>query len=181
LLAVRLYGTLQSGGKASEASSFATQWIKDHPKDTTMIQALGEQNMQRKDYAAASANYKQVLDIDPDNVPALNNLAWVMTEGNDRKGIEYAEHAHRLAPFNPGVVDTLGWALAKGGDAKRGLQLLRMASALAPRQGDIRLHLAKALVDSGDKAAARRELTELTKLDKASPIRVEAEKMLATL
>jgi FimV-like protein len=56
-----------------------------------------------------------------------------------------------------------------------------MASNLAPRQGEIRLHLARALLESGDKTGARKELTELTKLDKASPIRVEAEKLLTTL
>jgi FimV-like protein len=56
-----------------------------------------------------------------------------------------------------------------------------MASALAPQENEIRLHLAKALMDSGDKAGAKRALTELSKLDKDSPLRIEAEKLLATL
>jgi Flp pilus assembly protein TadD len=84
-----------------------------------------------------------------------------------------------LAPFNPTVLDTLGWALTQNGQAKRGAELLRMASSLAPAQGDIRLHLAKALLATGDKAGARQELAGLSKLDKASPIRIEAEKLLA--
>ena len=55
------------------------------------------------------------------------------------------------------------------------------ASNLAPTDNDIRLHLAKALLKSGDKDAARRELETLAKLDKDSPIRADAEKLLGGL
>mgnify|MGYP003580376047 CR=1 FL=1 len=30
-------------------------------------------------------------------------------ERKDPKGVEYAEEAHRLSPFNPNVLDTLDW------------------------------------------------------------------------
>ena len=79
------------------------------------------------------------------------------------------------------MLDTLGVAVLKSGDAKRGTALLRMASSLAPKQSDIRLHLAKALIASGDKAGARRELESLGSLDAASPIRVEADKLKASI
>ena len=79
------------------------------------------------------------------------------------------------------MLDTYGLALTQNGQTKRGVELLRMASSLAPREADIRLHLAQALIASGDKAGARKELTELTKLDKASPARAQAEKLLGTL
>ena len=105
----------------------------------------------------------------------------MLTEEGDAKGLEYAEQAHRLAPFSPGVLDTLGVAVLKSGDAKRGVTLLRMASTLGPAQPDIRLHLAKALIASGDKVAARKELDELAKLDSASPVRVEADKLKSSL
>jgi len=52
---------------------------------------------------------------------------------------------------------------------------------LAPKQQDIRLHLAKALIASGDKAGARKELDNLGSLDAASPIRVEVDKLKASL
>src|SRR5437867_3772619 len=64
-------------------------------------------------------------------------------------------------------------------DVARGTQLLRLASNLAPKQSEIRLHLGRALLKSGDKEAARRALDPLTKLDSASPLRVDAEKALA--
>jgi putative PEP-CTERM system TPR-repeat lipoprotein len=180
-IAMRLYVVQQSAGQHAEANAMADKWIKDHPKDTGLVELIAQQSQQRKAFTEAIGGYKRVLDIDPDDVSSLNNLAWILTEQNDPKGVEYAEHAHRLAPMNPNVLDTLGWALTRKGEAKRAVELLRMASALAPAQAEIRLHLAKAQADSGDKAGARLTLTELSKLDKNSPIRAEAEKLLATL
>jgi Flp pilus assembly protein TadD len=114
-------------------------------------------------------------------VIALNNLGWLLTRKKDPKGVEYAERAHRLAPFNPGVLDTLGLAYASNGNPKRGVQLLRMATTMNPSSADFRLHLGQALAESGDKAAARAEVEPLTKLEKNSPVRAQAEKFLSTL
>lgn len=180
-LAIGTYVALQRAEKPADASALAAKWIKQYPKDASMPLVLAEESQRRGNLAEAKTGYRRVLDIDPDNATALNNLAWILTEEGDAKGLEYAEAAHRLTPFNPGVIDTLGVAVLKSGDAKRATTLLRMASALAPAQNDIRLHLAKALVASGDKAGARKELDSLGSLDAASPVRVEADKMKASL
>jgi putative PEP-CTERM system TPR-repeat lipoprotein len=180
-VAARLYQVLEGSGRQADASAMAEQWIKDHPKDVALLQLTAQSSQQKKAYGDAIEGYKRVLEIDPDNIVALNNLAWIMIERNDPKGVEYAERAHRLAPFSPNVLDTLGWARTRTGDPKRGAELLRMASSLAPNAGEIRMHLAKALLDAGDKPGARAVLTDLTKLDNDSPLRAEAEKLLATL
>ncbi|HTL74851.1 MAG TPA: XrtA/PEP-CTERM system TPR-repeat protein PrsT [Casimicrobiaceae bacterium] len=180
-LAVRTYNALQAAGMKAEAHALASQWNKEHPKDTALLLVVAEQDQARKDYGAALDGYKRVLATDGDNVSALNNMAWIFTEQGDPKAVEYAERAHRLAPFNPNVLDTLGWALTRTGDPKRGTQLLQMAVAGAPNSPEIRLHLGKAQLDSGNKPAARQTLTELSKLDKDSPVRAEAEKLLATM
>ena len=78
-------------------------------------------------------------------------------------------------------MDTFGWALVQKGDTAKGQELLRAASNLAPANDEIRLHLAAALIKSGDKAAARLELESLIKREKATPIRDEASKMLQGL
>ena len=179
LLAVSTYVALQNAGKTTEATAFADSWIRQHPTDTTMQQAIAEQLLVKKDYPAASARYRAILDVNPDNPVALNNLAWILGEAGDPKAREYAERAYQLTPFQPNVVDTLGWTLVRTGDVARGTQLLRLASNLAPKQSEIRLHLGRALLKSGDKEAARRTLDPLTKLDSASPLRADAEKALA--
>jgi cellulose synthase operon protein C len=181
LLVTRQYAALQGAGKTSEAMAVANRWMKEHPTDAVVPLMLAEESQRRKDYPAAIAGYEKVIALDPVNVAALNNLAWVLTEQKDAKGLEYAERAQQLAPFNASILDTYGWALTRNGDAKRGAETLRMASRLARGQPEIRLHLAQALAAAGDKAGAREAIGELTKLDKASPIRIEAEKLQATL
>ena len=57
----------------------------------------------------------------------------------------------------------------------------KTAASIAPGQNDIRLHLAKALLKTGDKAGAKNELEVLAKLDKASEARDEAQKLLKEL
>jgi putative PEP-CTERM system TPR-repeat lipoprotein len=180
-LAVRYYVALDAAGKATDATALAASWSKQHPDDPAVPLFLAERSQARKNFPAAKSQYQHVLEIDPDNAVALNNLAWLLAEEKDPKALEFAERAHRVAPFNPNVLDTLGWTLARSGQAKRGVDLLRIATRLAPTQPEIRLHLAKALVDSGDKAGARKEIAELTKLNKESPVRIEAEKLQATL
>jgi predicted Zn-dependent protease len=105
-----------------------------------------------------------LLTTEPDNAVILNNLAWVAAQNKDPEAIRFAEKAYELAPAHPAVMDTLGVLLVQKGETARGLDLLRKASASAPRAPGIRLNLAKALISAGQKDAARKELDELTKL-----------------
>lgn len=180
-LVVLQYAALQSGGKSTEAHALAKKWTADHPQDTVVPLTLAGESLRRNDMAAARQGYEHVLAIDADNFVALNNLASILAQQGDAKAIGYAERAHAIAPFNPAVLDTLGWTLAQMREPKRGVEFLRMATRLAPRQPEIRLHLVKALIAAGDKAGARQESAALLTLDKASPIRAEAEKLQATL
>jgi putative PEP-CTERM system TPR-repeat lipoprotein len=180
-IAGRYYVALQAAGKSSEATAMAKKWTTDHPGDATIPALLAQQSMQRGAIDDAIAGYRRVLAIEPENVVALNNLGWMLTDRKAAEGLDFAERAHRIAPFNPSILDTYGWALASNGDPKRGAQVLRMAMTLSPEQPEFRLHLAKALAWSGDKAGARNEIAQLTKLDKASPVRAEAEKFMSSL
>jgi putative PEP-CTERM system TPR-repeat lipoprotein len=179
-IAGRAYSVLVRAGATQEAAAVAERWNREHPKDVTLRIAAAEQSQARKDVTAAVAQYRSALEIDPDNVIVLNNLAWLLQQNKDPAAYEYAERAYRLAPFSPAVLDTLGLTLIDKGDAARGTQLLRMASNLSPRSGDIRLHLGRALANGGDKSGARRELEPLLKLDAGSPLRSQAEQILAS-
>jgi putative PEP-CTERM system TPR-repeat lipoprotein len=181
MLAVRRYQALENAGKTAEATQFAAQWMKQHPKDVTLHSFLGEQSLSKKDYRGAITHYQAALKIEPENPVLLNNLAFLLANLGDPAAREYAERAYGQAPFNPAVIDTLGWALVQSGETAKGLELLRAASNLAPRNAEIRLHIGKALLETGDKAGARRALEPLTQLDQASPIRGDAEKLLSGL
>src|SRR4030095_13337115 len=114
--------------------------------------------LSKKDYAAAAKQYKAVLELEPGDALALNNLAWVAGELKDPKALEYAERAAKLAPGSPQVLDTLGTLQVEKGDTAQGVDSLRKAVALAPDESNIRLNLARALVKAGQKDAAKKEL-----------------------
>ena len=58
----------------------------------------------------ALGHYRKVLDVDPTNVMAMNNLAyWLATHGQPDEALKLAQQAKESAPDDPTVEDTLGW------------------------------------------------------------------------
>ena len=181
VVATRLHSVLLQEGKSKEADAFANEWLKENSKDAGFHLYLADQSLRVKDYANAAQHYKAVVAQQPTNAVALNNLAFVAGQTGDPNAIKYAEQALEVAPKSPAIQDTLGWLLVEKGDTNRGVLLLKQAAAEAPNAAEIRLHLAKALLKTGDRKGARRELEAIVKLQRQSPARAEAEKLLATL
>ena len=180
-LASRQYAMLVMAGRMSDANAFADRWSKEHPKDAGFLSMVGQQRQAAKDIAGATAAYRAALEIDPDNVIVLNNLAWLLNEQGRPEAREIAERAYRLAPLNPSIVDTAGVVAMKQGDTARGLTLLRQATNLAPQEPRMRINLALALAKSGDKAGARRELEYVAKRDSRPAVKAEVEQLLRDL
>jgi putative PEP-CTERM system TPR-repeat lipoprotein len=180
-VAGRLHGVLIAAGKQDEANAVVQKWLSQHPDDVLLRAYLAQRSLISKDYRAAVQQLRPAVQIEPDNVVLLNNLAWALGELNDPAAVEYAERAYALGPGSAATADTYGWLLVKRGDVPRGLELLRKAVELAPGDVEIRLHLAKALLKSGDKAAARKELDVVMKPESAAPLRAEAGKLLKEL
>jgi len=176
-LAVKLHGALLAGGGAGEADKFANGWLTTHAKDLNFRMYLAETASARGDYAAASKHYRILMDAEPNNSVILNNLAWASSQNNDPKAIEYAEMANKLAPDQPDYMDTLGVLLVAKGETDQGIALLKKALDLAPQRAAIRLNLARALVKTGDKSEAKKELDELAKMGDKFPQQKEVEKL----
>ena len=105
-----------------------------------------------------------LLDTQPENAVLLNNLAWVSGRQKLPGAIDFAEKANKLAPNQPAFMDTLGVLLAEKGEMARGLELLAKAVELAPQAAGIRLNYAGMLIKADQKAEAKKQLDELTKL-----------------
>ena len=160
-LAMKLHTTLNRAGKAAEAEAMAKKWLAEHPKDAGFRIYLAERALADKNLRLAVTHYQAVVALQPDNVVALNNLAWSAGQLGDPKAIGYAERAVRLAPDSAAALDTLGTLLVAKGDASKGLEYLTRAADLAPKRHDIRLNYAKALAKAGRPDDARKELVAL--------------------
>jgi putative PEP-CTERM system TPR-repeat lipoprotein len=178
---VRTHTIIEASGKRADADALAETWIKAHPDDASVLAHLGNRDLATKRYAEAAKRYRRALERQPDNPLVLNNLAWVSNELKQPDAVEHAERAHELAPGHPAIMDTLGWMLTQRGENERGLELLGRAAELAPNAHEIRMHFAKALIKAQRKAAARKELEALAKLDSRAPIQKEAASLLQGL
>jgi putative PEP-CTERM system TPR-repeat lipoprotein len=178
---VQVYGALLKLGRAAEADARAGEWLRQHPGDIPTRLYYASSKLVKNDPKAAIPHYETVLKYEPDNLAALNDLAWSHQRLGQRQALGYAQRAYQLAPDNPAIIDTLGWIYLEQGELARALPLLQMASALAPQAPEIHYHYGMLLARSGDKRGARRELEKALAAGPGFARRDDAKALLATL
>ena len=177
-LVVKQLKFLQAAGNGSDAAIVSTKWLQANPKDPVVRFYLANTAIQNNDFKSAVLHFRGVLELQPENLAVLNNLAWVLSELQDPAAIEFAEKAIKIAPGNADVLDTYGWLLVNKGELKLGIEVLLRAVAAAPKVADPRLHLAKALLKSGDKSGAKRELETIAGFAGGGSAKTEADRLL---
>ena len=175
-LVVKSFLAANAGGMKDADSGLLT-WLGSHPDDTAMRLLLGEYYMNHAQYDQADIQLQSVIKEFPDNIVALNDLAWIYTLQNNPKAVDLAEHAHQIAPTSASVTDTYGWALVLNGQADKALPLLQAAVKQFPEVPTMRYHLAVAQSRSGDKSGARMNLQMALKSSQNFPERAAADKL----
>lgn len=178
---VRRLGALRLAGRSDEALAATEAWLAVNPGHvpSALMRAALLQGAGRA--AEALRANDTVLDLDADNLVALNNAAWLAHELGDPRALGLAERAYELATENPAVLDTLGWILLDEGRAEDAVTHLSRAAELAPRALEIRYHLGEALAASGRSAEAEAVLTSLLEEGGEFEQRDEAARLLETL
>ncbi len=179
-LLIALHRALHAARQAEAAERRIGEWLDKHADDQPTRLYYASFLLQRSEFGAARRQYEALLARDPDNIVALNDLAWALLQLKDGDPLRPAEHAYRLAPANPAVADTLAWIFAETGKPARALPLLKKALDSAPAAADIRLHYAHALFRAGDKRGARSQCEQLLALHDF-PRRAEVQDLLASL
>jgi putative PEP-CTERM system TPR-repeat lipoprotein len=179
--AMRLYAAKEAAGDRRGADAAAAAWLKDHARDAGYLVFLGSAAARTGDHAAAEMRYRQAVAAQPENAVALNNLAWSLMQQKKPGGLELAEKANTLAPNQPAFLDTLAMALAAAGKSTEAVGLQRRAVSLQPDAHDLRLNLARFLIESGDKAGARAELDTLARLGSGYAQQSQVKELLSKL
>lgn len=178
---LRLMQTLETQGNDKSAQETALQRLRQTPRDTNVLHALASLHARAGRPAEAAKSYQSLLSFQPQDVPALNNLANVQIKLGDKTALQTAEKALGLAPANALVIDTLGWAHHHFGQQDKALSLLRDARLREPSNPEIRYHLAKVLAQSGRRSEAQEELREAMKTGRPFEGAQEAAELLKTL
>jgi tetratricopeptide (TPR) repeat protein len=120
-------------------------------------------------YADAAAAHRRLLELDPKDVVALNNLAYnlAVRQNEPKEAYPLAQRAIALSPNNPTIVDTLGWIQHLLGDDAHAVTSIERASRGLPRNADIQFHAAVIYAKVERLAEAAKALALAAELDPA--------------
>ncbi len=124
----------------------------------------------------AEKHYRLALKIDPDFIPAVNNLAYRLADNNEGldQALTLARKAKEKYPDDPRIMDTLGWVYYKRGLYANAITELHDSLKKMPENPEVNYHLGMAHYQNGDTDLARKYLNlarkylnETLSLDKA--------------
>ena len=147
---------LRDAGDAAAALAVLDKALAEHPDDPDLLydSAMVAEKLDRLD--VAEARLARLIELKPDNAQALNSLGYTLVDRTPRiaEGFALIERAHKLAPRDPFILDSMGWALFRLGRLDAAEDYLRRAMAERP-DAEIAAHLGEVLWAKGDRERAR--------------------------
>jgi len=158
-------------GATDQALQTYLDGAKINPKEVAFYLLAGGIYEAKQDWDNAKQQYQKVLQIQPDNPLASNNLAYVMLEqgGNVEVAFAMAQTARRQFPDNPNSADTLGWAFYHKGVYTSAITQFKAALKKEPDNALFNYHLGLAYAKSGQAALARQQLDRVLKINPNFP------------
>ena len=171
-----------SAGRETEARAQLETWIAQNPGDIAVRMALANRLQEESDIPAAVAQYRAILEIQPGNPVALNNLAWSLKDTDPKRALEYIKRAVSVAPENASILDTYAVIQHVNGDNKGARSSVQKALAGDPGQPSIKYHAAMIHAALGEREKAIGILQAITAAGAAEfPERTEAAALLRKL
>jgi len=171
----------QSDGNDSSAIEQLQLWVKDHPGDVKAREKLAEMYSSNNQVREVIYQYREILQVDPEHVMALNNLAWHLLEDDPRRALDLADKANRVSPDSGSILDTLAMAQMKNAKLIEARRSIDRALILAPENPEIVFHEARIRAAEGDTNGAINALSSLLAKHANFSNRAEAESFLKQL
>jgi len=175
-------GVVQSErGATDQALQTYLDGSKMNPKEIAFYLLAGGIYENKQDWERAKQQYQKVLEIQPDNPLASNNLAYVMLQqgGNVDVAFAMAQTARRLLPDNPNSADTLGWAFYHKHVYTSAINLFKEAVKKEPDNALFNYHLGLAYAKSGQAGLAKQQLDRVVKIKPNFPDMEELRRAVA--
>ena len=166
VLALRAETMLDRGDRTG-ARSALEQAVTVAPTAVGLLVTLAQLEETDGLHPAAIARYQRIIEIQPTNVIALNNLAYALAVHRNAPadGLPLAKRAATLAPRSAHVLDTWAWIEHLLGNDAGAAKILADAIKLDPQVAELWLHAAEVSATLGDRAKAESELKEALRLD----------------
>ncbi len=157
------------------------RWLAREPADTAARLVLSDYHLANGREAEAREQLEIIVKQSPNDVAALNNLAWVLRTSAPQRAESLARRASAIAPDNSAIADTLGVILLNNGKVEEAIPLLAKAAAAMPNDRNVQVHYAMSLSKAGQKDKARSILDRALQDKQAFPDREAAKRLLEEL
>ena len=180
-LVMRIFDVNKLLGRIVDGQSALREWLEANSNDLPVRMTLAVSYGAAGQVKEAQHEYEQILERQPDNALALNNLAWLLQETNRDKAIGLAREAHELNPQAAETADTYGWLLLLDGQHEAGIELLKDVVLNSPQHRLAKYHFAYGLAKVGREKEAISWLKNLLKTPDMFDDRDNAEELLREL
>jgi tetratricopeptide (TPR) repeat protein len=124
----------------------------------------------------AETEFRKILEINPDNAPALNYLGYMLADRNVKlpEALTLVTKALDIEPNSGAYLDSLGWVYFKLNRLPEAEENLRQALLLTPRDATVHDHMGDVLLrESKVKEAIAQWQLSLQEFEKSLPADVE--------
>jgi putative PEP-CTERM system TPR-repeat lipoprotein len=180
-VAIRRFRLTAARGQSVQGIEDLRAWQARHRPNAQVLRLIADEWFRLGEKRRAIDAYRQLVELDPNNVLAHNNLAALLEPIDAEQALKAALRAYELAPNNAAVLDTLGWLQVKVGELSAGLANLREALVRSSRSPVIHYHLGVALHEYGQYEQAEKHLQTALSLSPDFTGRRDAEIRLALL
>jgi len=153
-------------------------WLVRHPDDVQVRVVLATTYDANDQTEKAVPHYEKILEVQPDNLAALNDLAFIYNAKGDPRALGLAERAYTINATLPAILDTYGWILLNSGQTDKALRLLTEAAEGLPNIPEVSYHYAVALYKAGRHEQAYERLSELLSTSEDFEGRPEAQLLI---
>jgi len=135
------------------------------------------------DHARAASDYEKLLKLKPNDIAALNDVAYIYSEYLDKVdlAVSMARKSYDLSRGYPAISDTFGWALFRQGKIDAALPLVSDAAQKLPDEPEVQYHLGVIRYQLAEENASRYALSQAVATKKTFKQRTDAEQRLSIL
>jgi tetratricopeptide (TPR) repeat protein len=166
--ALRMLGHLNfNHGSIADAAQQYGKLLKQAPDDVEVITALGVCFYKMRDYESAQMMFERVLELNPENALAKDNLHAVKLKLHPPEPVKPAGEMKSAGAKQTAHVDKLlneAQTLITAGNLQKACAALRRAAELAPNDADIFATLGSYLYQLGDCPSSQEALARAVEL-----------------
>jgi tetratricopeptide (TPR) repeat protein len=164
-----LYETENTKAHYGACCELVAKWLTtamQKERTPVLLNYLGALYNLQGNFSESEATYRSVLQLKPNDVTALNNLAWLLAfqPQKNAEALAKIKQAIDVAGPQAGLLDTLGVIHVAGGRAQDALAILKAVVAEDPSASHY-FHLAQAYYLAKNSTTALTALNEADRLD----------------